>query len=274
MKAELHLGYNRRGATTVLTHSRSTHPWHFLPPHYLDDTGCATTFLVNASGGLVGGDQLFLKTSLHDQTHVLLTTPSANKVYKSQTNISRQIVECVIGSEAILEYLPLVTIPFAKSRFEQVISIKLFPRATLFFWDALASGRIARGERWQFTHYANHITISMADGKKAIERYALYCDQENDTIGLVRNWDYVASLFLIGDGYSQKTWQTLQSTLNTILEKQSNKIWGSVSEPAIPGLIVKIVAQCAPDLEKLFQELWSTSRQHLLGILPHARRQY
>ena len=274
MRAELHLRYKRRGPTTFLTHSRSTHPWHFLPPHYLDNTGCATTFLVNASGGLVGGDQLFLKTSLQHQSHVLLTTPSANKIYKSQTKSARQVVEFSVGPEAILEYLPLVTIPFAESRFEQITSVKLFPQSTLFLGDAMASGRIARGERWQFAHYANHITISMANGKKAIECYTLSCHHGSDNIGLVRDWDYVASLFFIGDGYRTETWQTLQDILNEILERQPDRILGAVSELTVPGLIVKIVARVSSDLEKLVQELWSASRQHLLGAPPPALRRY
>ena len=274
MRAELHLGYKRRGPKTFLTYSRSTHPWHFLPPHYLDDTGCATTFLVNASGGLVGGDQLFLKTSLQPQTHVLLTTPSANKIYKSQKKSAKQIVEFAVGPEAILEYLPLVTIPFANSRFDQITSITLSPQSTLFLLDAMASGRIARGERWQFAHYGNHITISMANGKKTIERYALSCHHGHDNIGLVRDWDYVASLFFIGDRYSSEIWQTLQKLLSEILVNQSDRILGSVSALTIPGLIVKIVAQSGSDLEKLVEALWSVSRQYLLGAPPPALRRY
>ena len=51
-------------------------PGHF-PPSYLDDSGCAYTWLVNPSGGLVGGDHVSVEAQVHAGTHVLMTSPSA-----------------------------------------------------------------------------------------------------------------------------------------------------------------------------------------------------
>jgi hypothetical protein len=78
--------FQRAGPRTVLTHSSCSSPWHYFPPSYLDDSGCAYTWLVNPSGGLVGGDHLSVKAELSRGRHVLMTRPSANRIYRSLTN--------------------------------------------------------------------------------------------------------------------------------------------------------------------------------------------
>ena len=75
--------FERAGSRTILTRSSCTSPWHHFPPSYLDDSGCAYTWLVNPSGGLVGGDHVSVEAQLHARTHVLMTSPSANRIYRS-----------------------------------------------------------------------------------------------------------------------------------------------------------------------------------------------
>ena len=71
--------FERQGARTVLAQSSCSSPWHYFPPSVLDDSGCAYTWLVNPSGGLVGGDQVTVAAHLRAGTHVLMTSPSANR---------------------------------------------------------------------------------------------------------------------------------------------------------------------------------------------------
>ena len=152
-RGELSLEYANRDGKTVLTHSRFSHPWYSFPPLYLDQTGYATTFLTNPSGGLVGGDDLSFLANLQENTHVLFTTPSATKIYRTQKNPVLQSVDITVGPNAILEWVPEPTIPFAGSHFEQTITVQLDTGACLILWDTLAAGRIASGERWDFSPF-------------------------------------------------------------------------------------------------------------------------
>ena len=183
---ELHLDYARQGPKTVITKTRCTSPWHFVPPIYLDESGSAYTLLVNPSGGLVGGDRLAVRMALGAESHVLVSAPSANRVYRSVSETSAQIVDITVGPRAILEWLPEPTIPFAGSRFRQEIGVKLEPGATLLLWDAIAAGRIARGERWKFTTLENEIKITLSTGNRVVERYALAPEGEWAGAGLAR----------------------------------------------------------------------------------------
>ena len=145
--SKLTLRYANQEGKTALTHSYFSYPWYCFPPLYLDNTGCATTFLTNPSGGFVGGDDLSLTATLEKNTHVLLTTPSATKIYRTLEESATQSIDITVGPNAILEWIPDLTIPFAGSRFSQSINIRMSTGATVILWDAMAAGRIARGER-------------------------------------------------------------------------------------------------------------------------------
>lgn len=263
---ELHLEYAKRGHNTILIHSYSCSPWHCFPPLYLEDSGCATTLLVNPSGGLVGGDHLSLFAKLGKGTHVLFSTPAATKVYRSVSETSVQFVDLTMDSGSILEWIPEPTIPFAGSRFDQQVTIRLGPGALVIFWDALASGRVANGEQWAFSYLANQIKIITAGGKTLMERYALSPTRNKGSIGLSAEWNYVGSLYLVGDGIDSGTWKIIKNSLAKALDSFPNQVWGGVSETSAPGLAVKLVTRSAPELHTVLERMWGIVREKLWGI--------
>lgn len=269
---ELALDYVREGGRTVLTHSRGSSPWHFTPPIQLDDSPCLYTPLVNPSGGLVGGDRLSVRATLGPGAHALFSTPSANRVYRSLGETAVQTVELTVGPGAILEWMPDATIPYAGARFKQTIGVTLAAGATVLLWDAIASGRIARGERWASTSLQNEIRIVTASGRSVLERYALA--PADHGVGQASGWDYVGSLFLIGDGVDAGRWKELEAKLATILDARPNFVLGGVSEPAAPGLAIKLVAKSAPDLTDTLDELWQAIRLTLWNLPKAVLRRY
>lgn len=265
--------FERAGPRTILTRSSCTSPWHHFPPSYLDDSGCAYTWLVNPSGGLVGGDHVSVEAQLHAGTHVLMTSPSANRVYRSLSEPVLQEIRLSIGPDARLEWLPEVTIPFAGSRVRQSIHVDLAPGATVVLWDAMASGRVARQERWAFAAVENEIRIRTPLGGSVVERYRLVPGRLPESVGLVGSWDYVASLFVIGDAVKADVWKRLDVILAAILEQRPGLVLGAVSTPATSGLAVKLVARSAPDLTETLASLWAAVRKELWNLpVPNLRR--
>jgi len=272
-RSELSLEYTKRDGKTVLTHSRFSHPWYAFPPLYLDNIGCATTFLTNPSGGFVGGDDLSLLAKLGEETHVLFTTPSATKVYRTVQHPAVQAIDVSVGPNAILEWVPEPTIPFAGSAFEQSITVRLDSGASLILWDALAAGRVARGERWVFSHFANHIKVTLSDGKTLEERYILAPTQDTPCLTFDQEWNYVGSLFVVSDKVHPSAWEQTKQGLETVLKSNSKQVLGGVSEPSVPGLVIKVVTRSAPDLNSVLEKMWCVVRHTLWGIQhPNLRR--
>lgn len=265
--------FDHDGSRTVLTRSFCTSPWHHFPPTYLDDSGCAYTWLVNPSGGLVGGDQVTIAADLLAGTQVLMTSPSANRVYRSLGEPSVQRVELTLGPRARLEWMPELTIPFAGSNFLQSINVTLGAGATLILWDAMASGRVARGERWAFARYRNAITITLASGARVLERYDL--EPPADCLpGFVTEWDYIGSLLILGDEVAGERRARLEADLAEVLERQPRELLGGLSEPAAPGLVVKVVARSAPVLLAFLDSAWARTRACLWEFPAPILRKY
>ncbi len=268
---ELDLDYVRRGHDTILVRSRCCSPWHLGPPITLDDTGCAYTLLLNPSGGLVGGDRLSVTATVGPNGHVIFSTPSANRIYRSAAKATVQAVTINVGTGAIVEWVPDVVIPFAGSRFHQSIHVTLERGATALVWDAIASGRIAREERWAFTELRNEIEITTASGASVLERYHL---GPPSVAADMKAWNYVGSLYLIGDSIAIGTWKELKDRLAAALDEQPAQLLGGISEPAAPGLAIKLVARSAGTLQETFQKLWQEARARLWGLSVPDLRKY
>jgi urease accessory protein len=244
-----------------------------MPPMALDGGRCAYTMLLNPSGGLVGGDRLSLTASIGAGAHVLFSTPSANRIYRTTGPEAVQDVAICVGPNARLEWLPDVTIPFAGSRFRQSIDMSLGSGAALLLWDALACGRVACDERWAFTAYDNQIRISTASGAQVLERVGLAPHLTG--VGLAERWNYVASMFVVADGVAASVWQDLERDLDGWTDQISSKeeLLAAVSDLPVPGLVVKLLARTAPSLHGAYKQAWSLIRKGLWGSdCPDLRR--
>jgi urease accessory protein len=271
----LALEFVRQGGRTVFGRTSCRTPWHLLPPIYLDESGSAYTILVNPSGGLVGGDQLGVDLSIGTGAHALISTPSANRVYRSLSREAVQEVRISVAEEGILEWMPEHTIPFAGSRFRQTIDVRLGAGAVLVLWDAVASGRIAHGERWRFTSLNNSIRITMPSQATIREHYALAPGENPGGSGRGEEWDYLGSLFVIGDGLSAPLCNSLETVLANILDKHRDRcVLGGASQPAVPGVVVKLVARSAPAMAQVLIELWEAVRDILWQMPPASLRKY
>jgi len=240
---------------------------------YLDDTGAAYTFLLNPAGGLVGGDEVAVAVKVQPGAHVVISSPSANRVYRSSAAPSIQTVDVHVGSDAILEWVPEVTIPFAGSRFRQVIRAQVDNGGVLLVWDSIASGRIARGERWAFALMENEINLKVGSGSSLVERVRI-APKSDDDARLAEAWDYLASFYLVGDQVSGEAWKHIEVDTVALLEGEPGGLLGGVSQPAAPGLVVKLLARRAGDLARSFEGIWGIARRELWNLPVPALRRY
>ena len=270
----LDLRYRREGSRTILATSRCSTPWHVFPPAYLDDSGCAFTSVVNPSGGLVAGDDLSIHAVLEEGAHVVMTTPSANRVYRSLGEESRQSVFLSVAPGAVIEWFPEVTIPFAGSRFAQTMAVTVAEGATALVWDSLASGRVARGERWAFRSLRNEIDLTTESGARLLERYDVRPEQESAGCGLMSAYDYVASFFVVSGAVDPARWPAVRDAVAGILDSLGSDLLGGVTEPPIPGLAVKLVSRSPEALATGQELLWDAIRREVLGLERPALRHY
>jgi urease accessory protein len=102
--------------------------------------------LVNTAGGLAGGDAVTVGVSLGPGTQALLTTPSAEKIYRSLGPETRIGTRIDLAAGAALEWLPQETILFDGARLARRLEAEVAPDATLLLAEMMVFGRHARGE--------------------------------------------------------------------------------------------------------------------------------
>src|SRR5207244_7371148 len=104
-----------------------------------------------------------------------LTTTSATRLYRPQPTIpdAVQTNEISVRENALLEYLPDALIPFAGARYRQNTKIHLDAGAGLFWWEIVAPGREASGERFAYERIELNLAIRAVGKIVALERNRL-----------------------------------------------------------------------------------------------------
>lgn len=102
--------------------------------------------LVNTAGGLAGGDALDVAVTLGAGAEACISTPSAEKIYRSLGPQTRIDARLDVGAGARLEWIPQETILFDGARLSRRIEVDLAAEARLLMAEMVVFGRAARGE--------------------------------------------------------------------------------------------------------------------------------
>lgn len=146
-KAELELGFERRGERTVLAGRRHDGPLVVQKPLYPEGGDVCHAIVVHPPAGMAGGDELELRAAAGSGAHALLTTPGAGKWYRSAGPWAAQRLRFAVAGA--LEWLPQETIVFDGSRARLDTEVRLAAGARYLGWEILCLGRTGSGERFE-----------------------------------------------------------------------------------------------------------------------------
>ncbi|MFC6300788.1 urease accessory protein [Pseudomonas sp. CCM 7893] len=156
--AELELGYARFGDTTRPVLRRHLGPLRVQKHLYAEGPEVCQHIIVHPPGGIAGGDRLNINVDVAEGAWAQLTSPGAAKWYRAGGPAYQQ-VELTVKAGATLEWLPQETIVFSAAQAELTTRIDLEGDARLFYWDVIALGRPASGERFDLGHFQSALDI-------------------------------------------------------------------------------------------------------------------
>ena len=148
-RAELELGFERRGERTALARRKHDGPLVVQKALYPEGEAVCHAIVVHPPAGIAGGDDLILSVQADAGAHALLTTPGAGKWYRSSGSWARQSLRFQIERGAALEWLPQETIVYDGARADLRSDIRLAQGATYLGWEILCLGRTGSGERFE-----------------------------------------------------------------------------------------------------------------------------
>ncbi len=267
----LSLRFKRRGSTTAIARCGYTLPLQALAPVALDD-GSAYMLLLNPTGGVLGGDRLLTRIALEPSTHVCLSTPSATRVYRTTGPPSVQETWIDLAEGATLEYLPDHVIPHAGSKFRQQLRLDMAAGGRAILFDAVAAGRLARGERWKMAELDSATEVFLRGKPVYLNRTRVQPSAlAPERFGLMEDFGYLASFVLIADGFD--AWSTVLASLNESLAAAPH-VFGGASLLSSAGCVVRFLTKSAVELTDAIATLWAAARSSLLGLPPAALRKY
>lgn len=102
--------------------------------------------LVNTAGGMAGGDNACLCFTAGPRSHVVLTTQSQEKIYRSDGPPASVELNITLHSKAQMEWLPQETILFNEAKLFRRLRAEMAADASLLMLECQIFGRLASGE--------------------------------------------------------------------------------------------------------------------------------
>ena len=253
--AELELAYGRDGDATRPTLRRHKGPLRVQKHLYAEGPEVCQHIIVHPPGGIAGGDRLDISATVGANAWVQLTSPGAAKWYRA-AGPAYQHLRLRVEAGATLEWLPQETIVYAAAQAELTTDIDLLGDAKLLYWDIVALGRPASGERFDAGHFQAQLNIRRDGQLLWHERQRVVGNDGllDSPIGLDGK-PVFATLLISGE------------IDNDLLERCRNLVTpvrGDLTQ--LPGLLVaRCLASEALHARAWLIELWRLLRAELLG---------
>ncbi len=191
-----------RGKTQAIQH-QGTAPLKVQRSFYPEGEQTCHNVILHTAGGIVGGDRLEINVVLQPQSHSVITTAAASKIYGSNGTLACQNIIQTIDSGATLEWLPQETIIFDGAVFHQNLRVELAPTATWLGWEINRFGRTARGEKFTHGEWKSATEVYRAGMPVWIDRQWLRGDEMVDSPHSLAGYPIVGSLAWIGEPVSK-----------------------------------------------------------------------
>lgn len=168
-QANLRMGFVARGDRTVLAERRHDGPLRLLRSFYPEGAPCHS-YLIHPPGGIVGGDELDIQVRVDAGAHAVVTTPAANKFYRSAGPLARQRQSLHVEAGAALEWLPQEQIVYESARVDAMTRVDLAAGASFIGWELTCLGRPAADEGFNTGLFRQRLQLYREDRPLMLER--------------------------------------------------------------------------------------------------------
>ncbi|MFM1748865.1 MAG: Urease accessory protein UreD [Verrucomicrobiota bacterium] len=149
---------------TVLREQAFRAPFHLSKPYWDPDARALLVQVVNPTAGILDGDELSSDISVGPEAALVVTTPSATRVFQMREGGAGSRQTFAVASRGWLEVMPEPLVPHRGSRFRQTTTIDAAADASVCYVDQLMPGRLGHGEAWSWDTLQLEMTVRV-DGE-------------------------------------------------------------------------------------------------------------
>ncbi len=225
--SELRLIAKKRGEKTVLSDLHATMPFHVMHPFEVPTAGlvgagasagvavpdapgsdspdalaptAAQVMVMSASAGIMAGDDQRIDVQVAPGAALQVTSQAFEKIHRmGQGTSARRSTTLRVAEGAYLDYSPQPMIPFADSEFAATTQVDLAgPGARFVYQEILSCGRAARGERFGYRAFTNHVRVDVAGRPVYLDNVVFRpAEMPMEELGLYEGFTHLGNLVLI-----------------------------------------------------------------------------
>lgn len=244
---KLEMAFEPRRGYTRLVHVYQQPPLKASRELYEGNHPAATVFIMESSGGMVAGDRNEITVTLAPDSQVKLKQQSALKIYPSHNGeFCTQAITVELAEQARLEWLPEVTIPFERAKFQVHTTIRMKESSTLIWGEIVAPGREMRGEIFDYQTFQSKYKIYVEDTLIAYDSLQFKPQEMNFAkIGLLEKARYIGSLWIVSPSVNKLPIRDLQDQI-----QQEKSLQASVTKLTVQAIHCRWLAKEQRTLHK------------------------
>lgn len=243
---------------------------HFGPlrvqrPFFPEGKQCLHLYLLHPPGGLVGGDRLNINLSAKANAHLLMTTPSAGKLYRNISGLSQgQEVTIEVGDNAIVEYLPQDNIIFDGADGLLNTRVNLASTGTFIGWELTSLGRPESDGHFVSGQLQQSLLVTRNQQPLFSDRIVLNAHDLILKSQAGFQGHPVFGTFVISIDVSEHTDPgALHAWQDDVNQHMTSGFFATTQKPGI--FIARILTDKAEQARCIFEELWARLRPAVLN---------
>ncbi|MGB3405833.1 MAG: urease accessory protein UreD [Microcoleaceae cyanobacterium] len=254
----LKLSYEYRQDSTQLIEGYSKAPLKIQRSFYPEGQEICHSTILHTAGGIVGGDRLNQNIHLQSNSHAVITTAAASKVYRSNGQQAQQKIEIDVEDNGYCEWIPRETIVFNGAIYRQDLRVNLAENATWLGWEITRFGRTARGEQFLTGNWRSCTEVWQNNQPLWIDRQWLPGGETiiNSPHGL-REKPIVGSLSWLGKPISKEMLKKVRGLSNP----QDTEAETGVTL-LLSGLLCRYRGNSTQEVIDWFTKVWQLLRQY------------
>ncbi len=248
---------------TQMGKTRSYGPLRVQRPFYPEGPQFMHLYLLHPPGGLVAGDKLSIDIHADTNAHLLMTTPSAGKLYRNITDLWQgQYVRITVKEGASVEWLPMENIVFSGAKGHLTTEVEIFGDGLFVGWEITCLGRPHcdedANEMFTTGELLQTLTIRQ-DGQWLFKDHIHIVAGSEMQTGLagLQGKSILATCVINRDiDFDYTEWQ----------ETIASQLKGTLAITQKPGvLIARYLGDHAEDARTAFELMWHAIRPHILN---------
>lgn len=266
--ARLNLGFERRDsdavARTVMAERSHFGPLRMLKPLYPEGEDICHGVIVHPPGGIVAGDSLSVDVQVSSGAKALITTPGAQKWYRSAGKLASAMTRLSVAEDAALEWLPQETMVFDGARARQTLEVSLAVNARFFGWEMLCLGRTTRGERFNVGQFRQRIELVRSETNAPLWRESMMLNGDDALLASplgMRGYPVLGTAWMIYPPSAHDS----AALLDDVREALGEQALAAASLPEAGLIVVKLLGDAPETVRNLLIAVWRKMRLQIIG---------